>query len=55
MKTLPNEMAAFVLILFGSLTSGSAMAQHYGHGGWHYGYGGRVHYGFNFVVPFPGY
>lgn len=33
MKTFPKVIATFVLVLFGTLASGSAMAQHHRHGG----------------------
>ena len=40
MNTLPKAIAIFVLVLFGTLASGSAMAQHRGHGyGNGYGHG----------------
>ena len=32
MKTLPKAIATVVLIAFGTLASGAAMAQHRGHG-----------------------
>jgi len=51
MKTLPKVIATFILILFGTLASGAAMAQHHGHG-----FGG-VRFGINLGFPFygPGY
>jgi hypothetical protein len=50
MKTIPTTLFTFALILFGGFASGSAMAQHFGHGG-----GAR--FGFYFGAPFygPGY
>lgn len=53
MKTLSKALGTFVLVLFGTLASGSAMAQHRGHGGG-YGYGGNVRFGISFGVPFYG-
>ena len=68
MKTLPKTIGTFVLVLFGTLASGSAMAQHrgYGHGYGHsyghsygrgYGYGGNVGFGISLGFPIyaPGY
>jgi hypothetical protein len=54
MKTLPNAISIFLLVLFGTLASGSAMAQHHGHGGGYYGHGGGVRFGIGFGVPFYG-
>ena len=48
MKTLPNAILTFALVLFGIFASGSALAQHHGHGG------GSVRFGFSFGVPFYG-
>src|ERR1700694_4578054 len=50
MKTLPKAIATFVLILFGTLASGAAMAQHHGHGG-------NVRFGISLGFPIfgPGY
>lgn len=51
MKALPNAILTFVLVLFGALASGSAMAQHHGHGGgvrFGFYFGGASFYG-------PGY
>jgi len=47
---LPKAIAASVLLLFGALASGSAMAQHHGHGG-------NVRFGLSIGVPLygPGY
>ena len=53
MKTLPKVLGTFVLVLFGTLASGSAMAQHRGHGDGH-GYGGNVRFGISLGVPFYG-
>jgi hypothetical protein len=47
MKTLPNAILTFALVLFGAFASGSAIAQHHGHGG-------GVRFGFSFGVPFYG-
>jgi len=62
MKTLSKAMGIFVLVLFGTLASGSAMAQHHGGGGGHsHGFGGHgfggVRFGINLGFPFygPGY
>ncbi len=58
MKTLPKAIGAFALIMFGTLASGSAMAQHHGHGYGHgYGHGGNVRFGISLGFPFyaPGY
>ncbi len=50
MKTLPKAIATFVLVLFGTLASVSAMAQHYRHGG-------NVRFGISLGFPIyaPGY
>jgi hypothetical protein len=50
MKMSPKTIAVSVLVLFGGLASGSAMAQHYGHGG-------NVRFGLSIGVPLygPGY
>jgi hypothetical protein len=58
MKTLPKIIGVFVLVLFATLASGSAMAQHHGHGYGHgYGYGGGVRFGISLGFPLyaPGY
>ncbi|MFH1045280.1 MAG: hypothetical protein V1796_09635 [Pseudomonadota bacterium] len=60
MKTSFKAIGTFVLILFGTLASGSAMAQHRGHGGGYgggYGYGGNVRFGISLGFPIyaPGY
>jgi len=58
MKTLPKTITAVALVLFGALASGSAMAQHGGHGYGHgYGYGGNVRFGISLGFPIygPGY
>jgi hypothetical protein len=49
MKTLPKTILTFVLMLFGALASGAAMAQHHGHG---YGHSGSVRFGLYFGAPF---
>jgi hypothetical protein len=49
-KTLHKTIGISVLVLFGALASGSAMAQHYGHGYGH-GYGGGVRFGIAFGLP----
>ncbi len=54
MKALPTALSTFLLVLFGALASGSAMAQHHGHGGGHWGHGGGVGLGFSFGVPLYG-
>lgn len=53
MKTLPKAIGIFVLVLFGTLASGTAMAQHHGHGGVRFG----ISLGFPFGFPIygPGY
>jgi hypothetical protein len=53
MKTLPKAIGIFVLVLFGALASGTAMAQHHGHG---FG-GGHVRFGVSLGFPLfgPGY
>ncbi len=50
MNMLPKTIFAIILVLFGAVASGSAMAQHRGHGG-------NVRFGLYFGVPFygPGY
>jgi len=48
MKTLPKAIAAVVLIAFGTLASGAAMAQHRGHG---HGHGGNVRFGISLGFP----
>ena len=60
MKTSFKAIGTFVLILFGTLASGAAMAQHRGHGGGHgggHGYGGHVRFGISLGFPIyaPGY
>lgn len=47
MKTLPKVIGAFALVLFGTLASGSAMAQRHGHG---FG-GGHVRFGVSLGFP----
>jgi hypothetical protein len=47
MKTSFKATAVFALVLFAALTSGSAMAQHRGHGG-------GVRFGISLGVPFYG-
>ena len=51
MKALPKAIGISALVLFGALASGSAMAQHYGHG---HGYGGNVRFGISLGVPVYG-
>ena len=48
MKTLPKAIATVVLIAFGTLASGAAMAQHRGHG---HGHGGNVRFGISLGFP----
>ncbi|NJD34378.1 MAG: hypothetical protein FIA96_06015 [Betaproteobacteria bacterium] len=55
MKTLARAIGTLVLILFGILANGSAMAQHrYGHG---HNHGPVVRFGFSYGFPIygPGY
>jgi hypothetical protein len=53
MKTLSKAIGAFALVLFGILASGTAMAQHHGHG---FG-GGHVRFGVSLGFPIfaPGF
>jgi hypothetical protein len=53
MKTSSKAIGIFALVLCGALASGSAMAQHRGHGGG-YGYGGGVRFGISLGVPLYG-
>lgn len=55
MKTLPKAIGTVVLILIATLASGTAMAQHRGHG--HGGHGGGVRFGLSLGFPIfaPGY
>jgi hypothetical protein len=66
MKTLPKIMATLVLVLFGALASGTAMAQHHGHGGVRFGislgfplygpaYYPAPYYGYPYAYPAYGY
>jgi hypothetical protein len=58
MRTFFKATGTFVLVLFATLASGSAMAQHGGHGYGHgYGYGGNVRFGISLGFPLyaPGY
>jgi len=54
MKTLPKSIGTLVLVLFATLASGSAMAQHHGRG---HGHGGNVRFGISLGFPIypPGY
>jgi hypothetical protein len=54
MKALTTVISTFLFVLLGALASGSAMAQHHGHGGGYYGHGGGVRFGIGFGVPFYG-
>ena len=56
MKTLPRAIGTLVLILFGTLVNGAAMAQHRGHGHGH-SHGPIVRFGFSYGFPIyaPGY
>ena len=56
MKTLPKAIGIVGLVLFGTLASASAMAQHYGHG-YGYGHGGGVRFGISLGIPIyaPGF
>lgn len=56
MKTLPKTIGTLVLVLFATLASGAAMAQHRGHGGGH-GHGGGARFGISLGFPIyaPGY
>jgi hypothetical protein len=53
MKTLSKAIGISVLVLFGTLASGSAMAQH--HGGGHGFGGGHVRFGVSVGVPIFGF
>ena len=58
MNTISKAIAAVLVVMLGMLASGTAMAQHHGHGYGHgYGYGGNVRFGISLGVPFygPGY
>jgi len=59
MRTSIKAFGIFVLVLFGTLASGAAMAQRGGHGyyGHGYGYGGGVRFGISLGFPIygPGY
>jgi hypothetical protein len=50
MKSLPKAIGIIVLVLFGTLASGTAMAQHRGHGHGH-GHGGNVRFGISLGFP----
>jgi hypothetical protein len=50
MKTLPIAIGIIVLVLFGTLASGTAMAQHRGHGHGH-GHSGNVRFGISLGFP----
>jgi len=56
MKALPKALGTLVLVFFGALASGSAMAQHQGHGYGHdrghaHGHGGNVRFGISLGFP----
>jgi hypothetical protein len=52
MKTLPKVLATVVLVVFGTLASGTAMADRYGHGhGRGHGFGGNVRFGISLGFP----
>jgi len=56
MKIRPAAIGTFVLVLFGMLASGAAMAQHRGHGYAHgHGHGGNVRVGISLGIPLFGY
>lgn len=55
MYALPKTAGVFALVLIGMLASGTAMAQHRGHGHGHgYGHGGNVRFGITLGVPLFG-
>lgn len=55
MKTVPKSIGTLVLVLFATLASSAAMAQHRGHGHGHgYGHGGSVRFGISLGVPIYG-
>lgn len=57
MSTLFKATGILILALFATLASGSALAQHHGHGYGGYGHGGSVRFGISLGVPLygPGY
>ena len=55
MKALPKTAGMFALVLIGVLASGSAMAQHRGHGHGHgHNHGGNVRFGISLGIPLFG-
>jgi hypothetical protein len=52
MKTLPRAIGTLVLILFGTLVNGSAMAEYHGHAYGHgHNHGPIVRFGFSYGFP----
>ena len=52
MRTSAKAIGTLVLVFFGALASGAAMAQHRGHGyGYGHGHGGNVRFGISFGFP----
>jgi hypothetical protein len=55
MKTLPKAIGTLVLVLFGTLASGAAMAEYYGHGHRRFhDHGRNVRFGISIGVPIFG-
>lgn len=51
MKRYSKAVPVFLLLVFGAMASGPAMAQRYGHG---YGHGGNVRFGITLGLPLFG-
>ena len=50
MKRYSKAVPVFLLLVFGAMASGPAMAQRYGHG-YGYGHGGGVRFGISLGIP----